>query len=108
MHRDHHDRYTRSAQPAYIVIRDMQHHAIDVHRLVPATDLRAAMAAAIRRLEEEGWLPEGSAAYGFVFVQRTGERRLLMLTPEDPFDATAQSFDPFKSTPSARPGHDED
>jgi hypothetical protein len=96
MRRARHDLYARSARPAYIVIRDMQHHVIDVQRLEPAADLRVAMTAAIRRLEEDGWLTEGSADYGFVFVQRAGERRLLMLTPRDPLSSAAQSFDPFR------------
>ena len=98
----------KSSQPAYLVVHDMQHQVIEVQRLEPATDLRAAMVAAIKRLRDEGWLHEGSAAYGFVFVQRAGGRRLLMLTPKDTFDATAHSFDPFRSAPAARPGHGED
>jgi hypothetical protein len=81
--------------PAYIVLRDMQHHVIEVHRLEPATDLSGAMAAAIRRLKEEGWLIEGSAIHGLVFVQRAGERRLLLLTMRDPYSTARQSFDPF-------------
>jgi hypothetical protein len=40
--------------------------------------------------------PEGSAEYGFVFVRREAERRLLMLTPRDPYDTTSQSFNPFR------------
>ena len=50
----------------------------------PAADLSVAMAAAIERLEGEGWQSEGSAEYGFVFIRRAGDRRLLMLTQRDP------------------------
>lgn len=53
------------------------------------------MAATIARLEGEGWQAEATPAYGFVFVRREGERRLLSLTPRDPYNTTAQSFDPF-------------
>ena len=61
-----------------------------------ATDLSIAMAAAIERLEGEGWQVEGSAEYGFVFIRRETERRLLMLTPRDPYNSALQSFDPFR------------
>jgi hypothetical protein len=54
------------------------------------------MAAAIERLEGEGWQAEGSAEYGFVFIRREPERRLLMLTPRDPYCTAPQSFDPFR------------
>jgi hypothetical protein len=55
------------------------------------------MAAAIDRLEAEGWQAEGSAEYAFVFIRREGERRLLALTPGDPYDTRPQSFSPFGS-----------
>ena len=32
---------------------------------------------------------------GFVFIRRETERRLLMLTPRDPYNSALQSFDPF-------------
>jgi len=95
MRRTRHDPYARSAQPAYIVIRNMQHHVIDVQRLEAAADLAGAMAAAIERLSDEGWQAEGGAKYGFVFIRREAERRLLMLTERDPYSTTSQSFDPF-------------
>jgi hypothetical protein len=63
----------------------------------PAADVSGAMAAAIERLESEGWQAEGGAEYGFVFIRRETDRRLLMLTPRDPYDTRAQSFSPFKS-----------
>jgi hypothetical protein len=53
------------------------------------------MVAAIERLKGEGWRPEGSAEYGFVFIRRAGERHLLMMTPRDPYDSRLQSFNPF-------------
>jgi hypothetical protein len=31
-----------------------------------------------------------------VFIRREAERRLLMLTPRDPYDTTSQSFNPFR------------
>jgi hypothetical protein len=83
MRRTCHDPYARSNQPAYIVLKDMQHQVIEAQRLEPAADLSGAMAATIERLAADGWQAEGSAEYGFVFIRREGERRLLMLAERD-------------------------
>jgi hypothetical protein len=55
------------------------------------------MTAAVERPEEEGWRLEGSAEYGFLFVRRETEPRLLMLTPRDPQNATLKSFSPLRA-----------
>jgi len=55
------------------------------------------MAATIERLSGEGWQAEATPEYGFVFIRRETERRLLALKPRDPYDTTAQSFSPFRS-----------
>ena len=34
--------------------------------------------------------------YGFVFIRLEGERRLLTLTPRDPYSTASQSFSPFR------------
>jgi hypothetical protein len=47
------------------------------------------------RLSAHGWVIEGDAAFGFAFVHRNGERRLLMLTERDPADIARQSFSPY-------------
>ena len=96
MRRTRHDRCARSAQPAYIVLQDMQHQVIEVQRLEPATDIRGAMAATIERLEGDRWQAEGTLEYGFVFIRRERERRLLMLTERDPYSTAVQSFSPFR------------
>jgi hypothetical protein len=53
------------------------------------------MAATLDRLSAEGWQAEATPEYGFVFLRRGNERRLLMLTPRDPYSTTSQSFSPF-------------
>jgi hypothetical protein len=68
---------------------------LECQGLEPAADLSVAMAVAISRLEAEGWQAESSAEYGFVFIRRGDDRRLLMLTPRDPYETRAQSFSPF-------------
>jgi len=97
MRRTRYNPYARSIHAAYVVLRDMQYQVIDVQRLEPATDLRGAMTATIARLAADGWQAEGGIEYGFVFVRREGERRLLSITSRDPCSTEMQSFSPFRS-----------
>jgi hypothetical protein len=90
--------YNKSRTPSYVVVWDLQWHVLECQRLEPAADLSGAMEATIERFEGEGWQAEGSAEYGFVFIRRGKERRLLTLTPRDPYDVTPQSFSPFRET----------
>lgn len=87
--------FSPSSQPRYVVLWDLHWHALEVERLAPAADLSGAMAAAIARLDADGWRAEATPEYGFVFVRREAERRLLTLTPRDPGDIGSQSFSPF-------------
>ena len=93
--------YNVAPTPRYVVLWDLQWQVIDCQRLEPATDLSGAMAASIELLEDDGWRAEATPVYGFVFVHKSGERRLLMLTPRDPHSTAAQSFSPF--SPEVRP-----
>jgi len=88
--------FKTSANPRYVVVWGLQWQLIDRGRLEPGTDLSAAMTAVIERLHGEGWQVEGSAEYGFVFIRRDHDRRLLMLTPRDPYSTPNQAFSPFR------------
>ena len=88
--------YEKATTPRYIVECGLQWQIIESQRIEPHTDLFAAMTSAMQRLAGDGWEAEGDALYGFVFIRRLGERRMLMLTPRDPYDMSVQSFDPFK------------
>ncbi len=89
--------YNRASTPRYVVLWDLHWHVLECQCLEPAADLSGAMAATIERLADEGWQAEGGAEYGFVFIRRETERRLLALTPRDPYDTAPQSFSPFRS-----------
>ena len=89
--------FDTSTTPRYIVVLDLQWQVVESRRLEPATDLSVAMAAAIDRLEAEGWQAEVAPEYGFVFIRREGDCRLLMLTPRYPYTSTPKSFSPFRS-----------
>lgn len=120
MARYHHNVYGMSERPNYIVLFDLQWQIVECTRLEPTADLRNAMATMIDSLTQEGWQPEcaptktagavltrrgrarraraidGPSNYGFVFLNRNGIRRLLILTERDPHDETPQTFSPFK------------
>ena len=87
--------FNKAPTPRYVVVWDLHWHVLECQRLEAATDLSGAMMAAIDRLEGEGWQAEATPEYGFVFIRREAERRLLMLTPRDPHDTAGQSFSPF-------------
>jgi hypothetical protein len=89
--------FNKAPTPRFVVLWDLHWHVLDCQRLEPAADLSGAMTAAIERLTGEGWQAEATPEYGFVFVRRENERRLLMLTPRDPYSVGPQSFNPFRA-----------
>jgi hypothetical protein len=89
--------FARATTGRYLVVWDLQWRLIECQRLEPAADLSGAMAATIARLSGEGSQAEATPEYGFVFIRRGSERRLLMLTPRDPLSTDAQSFNPFRA-----------
>jgi hypothetical protein len=54
--------FDKASTPRYVVLWDLQWHVIECQRLEPAADLSGAMAAAIERLEVDGWQGRGNAA----------------------------------------------
>ena len=96
MVRYRHNVYAKCRTTRYIVLFDLQWQIVECRRLEPTSDLRGSMTAAVQGLITEGWQPENTPEYGFVFLNRNGARRLLILTERDPFDATPQTFSPFK------------
>jgi hypothetical protein len=86
--------YTNDARPRWVAVYGLQWEVIESQRLVPAADLLGAMRAAIERMAGDGWRIEAEPRFGFAFIRRDGERRLLMLTPRSP--CYWASFNPFK------------
>jgi hypothetical protein len=95
MQRTRHNVFAKATTPRYVVVWSIHWQVIECQRLEPATDLCAAMAATIERLHVEGWEADGSAEHGFVFIRRSDERRLVMITERDPYGDERQSFTPF-------------
>jgi hypothetical protein len=90
-----HKVFEAAKTPRYCVVFNLQWRVLASERFEPGADLSAAMTSAIERLTSEGWQAESSHEFGFVFLRRDGERRLLILTERDPYDARPQSFSPF-------------
>jgi hypothetical protein len=96
MGRYRHKVYEKETTPRWVAVFGLQWQVIESQRLEPAAELCGAMAAAIERLAGDGWQIEAEPRFGFSFIRRDGERRLLMVTPRDPYDTSPQSFSPFK------------
>jgi hypothetical protein len=96
MGRYRHQVYATSTSPRWVAVFGLQWQQIESERLEPGADLQAAIEAAIERLSSEGWQIESAPRFGFAFIRRAGDRRLLVLTPRDPYDTRAQSFNPFR------------
>jgi hypothetical protein len=86
----------KATTPRWVAVFGLQWQVIESHRLEPAADLYGAVSAAFERLVTEGWEVEATPKFGFSFIRRDGERRLLILMPKDPHDDRPQSFSPFK------------
>ena len=95
MGRYRHQIYATAATARFCVTFGLQWQVIECSRLEPGADLKRAMHAAIERLANDGWQAECGGEFGFVFIHRAGERRLLILTERDPHDLRPQSFSPF-------------
>jgi hypothetical protein len=96
MTRYRHDVYASTNTPRYLVLFDLQWRVIECQRLEHCADLAKFMTATIQRLTQDGWQPEMPPRFGFVFLNRNGTRRLLILTERDPYDEQPQAFSPFK------------
>jgi hypothetical protein len=72
MARYHHNVFAKTTTARCLVIFDLQWKIIDCQRLAASAGLRSAMTATIERLIKEGWQPEGTTDFGFVFINRGG------------------------------------
>ena len=95
MGRARHNVFARSNSQRYVVIWDLQWRIIDCMRPAPGSDPHRAFANVIARLERDGWTAQSGAEFGFTFLTRADERRLVTITARDPFNSAAQSFSPF-------------
>ena len=96
MARYRHKVYEKSTTPRWVAVFGLQWQVIESYRLEPGADLYRAMTAAIERLAVEGWRAESEPRFGFVFIGKDSNRRLLMLTPRDPLIRGRSHSPPFR------------
>ena len=73
-----------TARPHWLTVADMHQKLIAYEALPAWADLRDVLRAALAQYAAEGWEIENDGAYGFAFIVRQAERRLVNLTPADP------------------------
>jgi hypothetical protein len=78
------DPLAETRRPHWLTVSDLHRKLISSAAIASGADLRAAMQTALALCATEGWQPENDGAYGFVFIARGSERRLVNLTPADP------------------------
>jgi hypothetical protein len=83
--RSKYDPLATSRHPRWLVLRDMFHNVLDATEMPPGTDLRRAFADGLAALERDGWQSEGASS-AMVFVNRGGQRRLLTVHEQDPYE----------------------
>jgi hypothetical protein len=90
------DPFAHTPHVRYIVLWDLDWRVLYCSPVGTGVSLRGALQNAIVRLESEGWEANGTAEFGFLFLTRCKERRLLMLTARNPLERSPQSFNPLK------------
>ena len=97
MGRSRYNVFASSHAKRYLVIWDLQWQLIECRTLACECDLPAEFAAFMRQLRRDGWAAQSSGEFGFTFVTRGAERRLVILTARNPHDSNRQSFSPFRT-----------
>lgn len=82
--RSHYDPLAPTGDPRWLVESDLWRTPLASRRLAPGADLWAALQAAVAERHADGWQAECGVDWGFVFINRGGERRLLALEHVDP------------------------
>ena len=88
-------------QPHWLAVSDLHRNLITCKALPAGVDLREVLQMALDQCAAEGWQAENDGAYGFAFVSRGSERRLVNLIPADPSDCAGQGhatgYDPIST-----------
>lgn len=82
------DPLTDTRRPHWLTVSDLHRNLITSQALPAGTDLREILRDTLTRWVAEGWQAENNGAYGFVFIARSAERRLVNLTPANPSDCS--------------------
>jgi hypothetical protein len=96
MRRARHDLFRKTSRRRYVVLWDVLWRLIECVEIPAHSDPRSGFLEAIDRCRTQGWQAEGSAQFGFVFLSRGADRRLLVLTERNPSDGGEQAFSPYR------------
>jgi hypothetical protein len=88
MGRHRFDPLADTRRPHWLTVSDLHRNLITCQALASGADLRIALREVLAQCAAEGWQAENDGAYGFMFIARGSERRLVNLTPADPSDST--------------------
>ena len=78
------DPLSENHRPHWLVVSDIHRNLLSSTSLPGGSDLRATLREVLLTYASNGWQAEGNGAYGFVFLARGSERRMVNLTPMDP------------------------
>jgi hypothetical protein len=98
MRRHHFDPLADTRRPHWLTVSDLHRNLIACEALPAGADLREVLRETLTQCEAKGWQAENDGAYGFAFIARGSERRLVNLTPADP-SACAGSGHAFLAGP---------
>lgn len=87
MPRHHNDPLADTSRPHWLTLSDMHGTRVACETLPIGVDLREALRSALSQCALEGWQAESDGSYGFVFIAKGAERRLLNVTPANPFES---------------------
>ena len=71
-------------RPHWLTVSDLHRNLITCEGVPAGSNLRTVLSEAMAAQAADGWQPENDGAYGFVFIARGAERRLVNLSPADP------------------------
>ncbi len=78
------DPLANTRQPHWLTVSDLHRNLITCEPLAAGANLRESLRTALTKCAAEGWQAENDGTYGFVFITKGAERRLINLTPADP------------------------
>ena len=82
------DPLTDTRRPHWLTVSDLHRDLITCQALAAGVDLREVLREALTQCAAEGWEAENDGAYGFAFIARGSERRLINLAPANPSACT--------------------
>jgi hypothetical protein len=71
-------------RPHWLTVSDAHLKLIASDSLPAGADLRGVLRAALTQYAAQGWQAESDGAYGFTFIAKGSDRRLVNITPADP------------------------